>query len=77
MEKAYDFKVLLDKLKEDLPDLAEEAVVNIVENVFDWLQDSAIKSENKFDDMGVAIYPIIKKYILEKADELDKEDDGR
>ena len=75
MEKAYDLKELGKKLKGRGLDVGEELLAMAVEDILDWASDAAIKSENKFDDLMVAVIPVLKKYILEQVDKIDKEDD--
>ena len=73
--KAYDTKMLLNKLKDRGLDVAEELAVVLVEEVFDWLAESALLSENKIDDILQVLYPVAKKAALEQVDKIDKEDD--
>lgn len=71
MEKAYDLKVLAEKLKAKGLDVAEEAAKIIVEETLTFIVESAIKSENKYDDLLVAIVPVIKPHILSAVDKID------
>ena len=71
MEKAYDIKDLVDGLKGKGLDLAEDAAVIVVEAVIDWVGQSAAKSENKYDDLLIAILPILKSEALKLADKID------
>lgn len=68
--KAYDVKVLLEKLKLRGVDIAEESARALVEELFVWLKDSAIESETKYDDLLLAVYPKIEEYILENVDKI-------
>lgn len=71
MEKAYDLKVLAEKLKAKGLDVAEEAAKIIVEETLTFIVESAVKSENKYDDLLVAIVPVIKPHILSAVDKID------
>lgn len=73
MEKAYDAKDLLLKLKGQGLDVAEEAAKVVVEVVLDWVQESAAMSENKVDDIILALIPAVKPFILEQIDKIDGE----
>lgn len=73
MEKAYDIKGLLEELKSQGLEVAEEAAKVVVVSVFNWLEKSAVMSENKYDDIAVLLYPQLKAYALEQADKINKE----
>ena len=71
-KKAYDLKLLGEKLKEQGLDMAEEAVESAAKATFAWLKESAALSENKYDDMAVAIaLPEIEKKAFEAIDKID------
>ena len=71
MEKAYDLKVLGEKLKGKGLDVAEESLKIVVDELFVWLTESAVMSPNVYDDMMALVYPQAKKYILEQVDKID------
>jgi len=71
MEKAYELTALVSKLKSRGLDIAEESAKVVVEEVFDWLSESAVLSENKYDDMMAPLYPIAKQAVLEQVDKID------
>ena len=71
---AYELKRLVELLKENGIDLAEELAAHLVKAVFSWLKESAELSENKFDDFAVVIYPLIEKEILKLVDKIDGEE---
>ncbi len=71
MEKAYDVKVLIGKLKARGLDVAEEAGKILVEETFAWLGESADVSENPYDNMAKVIYPKAKEFALAQIDKLD------
>ena len=72
-EKAYDIKDLGEKLKAKGLDIAEDASVLVLGSVIDWLQESAVKSENKVDDIVAPLLGAVKPYILDQIDRLDGE----
>lgn len=74
MEKAYDFKGLIDELKDQGLEVAEESAKVLIVSVFNWLEKSADLSKNKYDDLAKVIYPKIKEYALEAADNINKAD---
>lgn len=71
MEKAYDIKVLLAKLKARGLDMAEEGAIIFIEESFDWLDESFTVSPTKYDDMLKPFIPIIKSKALSSADKID------
>lgn len=73
MEKAYDTKVLVEKLKAKGLDLAEDAAVIALGEVLDWFKESATASENKYDDIILAVLPLIEQAALEQIDKIDGE----
>lgn len=76
-EKAYDVKKLVEKLKDEGLDIAEDAAALIVESSLDWVSESAVKSDNKYDDLLAALVPVVKAYLLEEiVDKIDGEDDA-
>lgn len=74
-KKAYDIKVLAEQLKAKGLDLAEEALVLVVEELFTWVEESATISESIYDDMGLLVLPQLKKMALEQVDKIDGEKD--
>lgn len=72
MEKAYDFKGLLDELKNNGLEIAEESAKVVIESVFAWLDKSADLSATPYDNLLKPFYPQIKAYALAKADEINK-----
>lgn len=71
MEKAYDLKVLASNLKQKGLIQAEDAAEDVVKEVFAWLKESAVLSENPYDDMAVIIYPKAEEMILAQVDKID------
>lgn len=68
---AYEAKKLVEKLKGKGLDIAEDAAKVVVEETLSWVVESAVESENKVDDLLVAIVPVIKPHIMNKLDKID------
>ena len=71
MKEAYDLKVLGEKLKARGLDLAEDALIILIEESFSWVEDSAKISETPYDDMGLIVLPQLKSLALSGADKID------
>lgn len=71
MEKAYDLNDLVSRLKPHGLDLAEDAANALVKEVLAWVKDSALASENKFDDLTLAVLPMLEDYIKAQVDKID------
>lgn len=71
MQKAYELKDLIEIFKTNGLDIAEEAAEAAVLAMFEWLEKSALMSENKYDDLCLAVLPLIKPLILKQVDRID------
>ena len=71
MEKAYDVKVLMAALKSRGLDLAEEALMIVLEESSEWFEVSAKLSKTPYDDMALIVMPQIKKIAAEQIDKID------
>ncbi len=71
MEKAYDLKVLGEKLKAKGLDVAEESLKVLVSETLDWVSESAPLSATSADDYIAMAIPFIKPKILEQLDKID------
>lgn len=71
MTSAYDFKGLIDILKSQGLEIAEESAKVVIKATFQWLKESAEISENKYDDLAVVLYPQLEKYALEQAEKIN------
>lgn len=69
--KPYDFKELVAELKGHGLDIAEDAAEVLFESVLNWLSKSAVASENKFDDLILAVVPILKDQVSPMIDKID------
>lgn len=75
MQKAWDTKALIEKLKASGLDVAEDAGKVLVEALFDWADESIVLTPSKLDDLGRPLLGTVKNYLLKKIDELDGEID--
>jgi hypothetical protein len=71
MEKAYDLKDLVGKLKDAGLDVAEDAAKGVVKSVLGWATESAKLSANKADDLAVSLLPLVEEYIQAQLDKID------
>ena len=74
MKKAYDVKLLLESLKGEGLEVAEESAKILVNGIFKWLEESADLSETPYDDMAKVIYPQLKKLAMDKIEDINPED---
>lgn len=71
MEKAYDIKVLKEKLlAKGLPEI-EELAEKVYEATKEWFVESAAKSENKFDDMAVPFMGLVDGVVKPQINKID------
>ena len=71
MEKAYDVKFLLEKLKGRGLNLAEDAAKGVVEDLFLFIEESAKLSASPYDDMALIVLPKLKDMALAQIDKID------
>lgn len=75
MEKAYDIKDLGKKLAASgvpmLKDVAEEEAKVIYSCLKAWLQESAVLSPNKVDDVVVPFLSYMDSIVLKEIDKID------
>ena len=64
-------KSLSELLKEKGLDVAEDAAKLVVEAVFEFAEEAVLKTENKYDDVLVALLPVAKPLVLELVDKID------
>ena len=69
-----DKKALVEMLKAKGLDIAEDALKDVVEVVFEIAEEAVKQSENKYDDLLLAILPQVKPLILKAIDKLDKQE---
>lgn len=75
-KKAYDFKVLVEKFKSQGLEIAEESAKLIINETIDWLEESADLSTTPYDDMAKILYPNLRSLALEKAEDINKDDNA-
>ena len=68
---AYDFGMLIDKMKDHGLDLAEDAAKVAAKAVIEWLKESAAESENKYDDLLIAALAVAEGPIMDMLDKID------
>lgn len=71
MEKAYDIKNLVARLKTKGLDIAEDVAKVALVEVLDWISESAVVSSNNYDDLFIAVMPLLKTAMLEQIDKID------
>jgi len=75
MEKVSLEKELVAKLKLSGVEIAEDAALVVLDAVLDYAGKKVIESENKFDDMLIAILPLIRAELHKLADGIDGKKD--
>jgi len=73
-KKAYDIKLLLENLKDEGLEIAEESAKILINGFMNWLEESAELSDTPYDDMAAMLYPQLKKMALDKAEDINKAD---
>ena len=71
MEKAYDFKVLVDRFAKHGAVLSEEAAEKVALELFNWIEESATISENAWDNMAMILMPQLKEIVFKQLDKID------
>mgnify|MGYP001576052476 CR=1 FL=1 len=74
MEKAWDLKYLVTRLKPMGLELGEELAKTVMLEVFDFCEKSAILSENKYDDFAVPVLATVKPFVMKQLEEINKVD---
>lgn len=64
-------KMVLDKLKAEGLDIAEESAGKVVKAVFAGVRDYVTQSENKFDDLALAVLPPVEALVMREIDKID------
>lgn len=75
LNKAYDLKVLSQRLKDRGLDLAEDALVIVTEELSDWTVDSAVLSKTPWDDIAATVMPQMKGFVMQQVDQVDGKSD--
>lgn len=76
MEKAYDLKILGERLKAKGLVVAEDAAEEIYKETKDWIEESARLSKTPYDDMALIVFPQLDNLVLPQIDKIDGQVDG-
>jgi hypothetical protein len=76
MEKAYDVKDLLNRLKSDGLELVEAEAGLFYKHLKEWVQESAVLSPNKIDDVIAPFVGQLDPIMLPLIDRIDGEKDA-
>lgn len=68
-------QVLVEALKKEGLDLAEEAAMKATKAVIKALPEFLAATENKWDDLLIALIPVLEPAIMKALDKIDKEVD--
>lgn len=71
---AYDLKELLNEVKAEGVEVAEESAKALAKGIFSWLKKSADASENKIDDMLKPGYVYAESFVMEQAEKINPAD---
>lgn len=71
MEKAYDVKVLLESIKSDGLELAEQELGLVYKHLKQWVKDSAPLSDSKIDDILAPFVDQLDPILLPLIDKVD------
>lgn len=85
MEKAYELKALgqkiAEKAKADGLHIAEEAVEKLAKAAYfgvkEWMQESAVLSSTKIDDVLVPFLQYADSVVIAQIEKLDLDKDGK
>jgi len=68
-------QILINELKKNGLDIAEDAAMSTVKAVIKALPAFFLATENKYDDMLIAILPMIEPSLMKALDKIDGEVD--
>ncbi len=68
-------EVLIEELKKNGLDIAEDAAISAVKAVFKALPPFLIATDNKVDDLLISVLPVVEPFVLEQLDKIDGETD--
>ena len=74
MEKAYDLKVLGERLKAKGLIVAEDAAEQVYDELRAWFEESAKLSATPYDDMALIVLPQVDVLVKEQIDKIDGEE---
>jgi hypothetical protein len=64
-------QILLDAIKAEGLDIAEDAIINLVKAIMNALPAYFVATPNKMDDIAIAILPILLPSIIKALDKID------
>ena len=65
---------LSDVLKNEGLEIAEETAKKVLDVVFRITEEEIKKSENKYDDLALAVLPLIKPMLFEMVEKINPND---
>lgn len=68
-------QLLLEELKKEGLDVAEDAAISATKAVFKALPKFFLATENKYDDLLVGILPVIEPSVIKLLDQIDGNQD--
>jgi len=68
-------EVLLEELKKEGLDIAEDAAMGVAKAVIRALPKFFVATENKYDDILIGLLPVLEPAILQALDKIDGEKD--
>ena len=71
MEKAFDKKDLVEKLEAKGLPVVEDLAKMVVESVLDWVSESVVISESKYDDFALPVILALKPFVMKELDKID------
>jgi hypothetical protein len=71
MEKAFELKGLVEKLKVHGLDLTEEMAKLVALSSIDWVEESVKLSENKYDDFAIPVIETLKPFLMKEIDKIN------
>ena len=64
-------QILLEELKKEGLDVAEDALIGVVKALFKAMPKFFVATDNKYDDMVIALLPLIEPEIIKMLDQVD------
>ncbi len=74
MEKPWDLKDLVQRLKDGGLELTEEAAKHVILSVFGWSEASIRLSPSQWDDVVLAFLPLLQNMALAEAEKINPHD---
>lgn len=71
MDKPFDLKNLVDRLKSQGLDVAEDAAKIVAKETLAWVKESVLATTNPFDDLALGVLPVVSDFIMSEIDKID------